>query len=207
MKIERRTFKAELRKAGDSRKIRGLAIVFGQLSENLGGYREQIDAAALDGCDMADVRCLVNHDDNRVLGRTTSGTLTLSRDAAGLTFECDPADTSYARDLAACMDRGDIDQCSFSFVVAPGGSDWSEDAATGGEIRTVKKIARLYDVSVVTYPAYTQTSSEIRSNADILAERPQIETQSAGHEAPPAPSGAVGLDLLRRLEFEYYGNK
>lgn len=206
MKIERRTFKAELRKDGDGRKLRGVAIVFNQLSENLGGYREQIAPEALDGCDMADVRCLVNHDDSLVLGRTTSSTLTLTRGAGGLSFECDPPDTTYARDLAACMDRGDIDQCSFSFVVAPGGAEWSEDPTTGAEIRTVKKIARLYDVSVVTYPAYPQTSSEIRSNADILAERPQHEDRTtAGQQAPPAISGAVGLDLLRRkAELAFY---
>lgn len=171
MKFERRTFKVEVRKSGDGRKLRGTAVVFNQLSENLGGYREQIDPAAFDGCDMADVRCLFNHDENQVLGRTVSRTLTLSRDASGLNFECEPPDTSYARDLAACMDRGDIDQCSFSFVVSPGGADWDEDANTGTTIRTVRKIARLYDVSVVTYPAYSQTSSELRSSAEILAER------------------------------------
>ncbi|HLK64478.1 MAG TPA: HK97 family phage prohead protease [Bryobacteraceae bacterium] len=171
MKFERRTFKVEVRKSGDGRKLRGTAVVFNQLSENLGGYREQIAPDALDGCDMADVRCLFNHDENQVLGRTVSRTLALTQDASGLNFECEPPDTTYARDLAACMDRGDIDQCSFSFVVAPGGADWNEDANAGTTIRTVTKIAKLYDVSVVTYPAYTQTSSEIRSSAEILAER------------------------------------
>jgi HK97 family phage prohead protease len=186
MKFERRTFKVEIRKSADGRKIRGTAVVFNQLSENLGGYREQIAPEAFDGCDMTDVRCLFNHDENRVLGRTASNTLTLSKDANGLQFECAPPDTSYARDLAACMDRGDIDQCSFSFVVAAGGADWSEGGETGASIRTVKKIARLYDVSVVTYPAYPQTSSELRSSAEILAER-----QSA-------PAGDTSLNRLRR---------
>lgn len=199
MKIERRTFQAELRKDGEGRKVRGVAIVYNQLSENLGGYREQIDPSALDGCDMSDVRCLIDHKDSLVLGRTKSGTLTLSNGDGGLSFECDPPDTSYARDLAVCMERGDINQCSFSFSIAPGGSEWSEDPATGAEIRTVKKIARLYDVSVVTYPAYPQTSSEIRSAAEILSER------TAGQKAPPASNGGgVSLDLLRRkLELAY----
>jgi uncharacterized protein len=171
MKVERRTFKAELRKSGEGRKIRGTAVVFNQRSENLGGYVEQIDPAAFNGCDMSDVRCLFNHQDSFVLGRTASKTLVLLRDGNGLNFECDPPDTSYARDLVACMDRGDIDQCSFSFSVAPNGSEWSEDSAAGTTIRTVKKISRLYDVSVVTYPAYPQTSSELRTSADILSER------------------------------------
>ena len=193
---ERRVFKAELRKSGDDgRKISGTAVVFNQRSENLGGYVEQIDPAAFDGCDMSDVRCLFNHSDNMVLGRSASNTLTLSRDINGVTFECNPPDTSYARDLAACMDRGDIDQCSFSFTVAPGGSTWTEPAdASGVTVRTVKKISRLWDVSVVTFPAYPQTSSEIRSNADILSEK---------QTAPPATEGGgvdfqISLDSLRR---------
>jgi HK97 family phage prohead protease len=191
---ERRFFKAEIRKSSDSRKIAGTAVVFNQRSENLGGYVEQIDTNAFADCDMSDVRALFNHSDNHVLGRTKSNTLSLSSDVTGLTFECDPPDTSYARDLAVSMDRGDIDQCSFCFTVPPGGAEWSEDQATGVTVRTVKKISRLWDVSVVTYPAYPQTSSELRSNADILSER---------QTATPAPSGGVvdyriGLDLLRR---------
>ena len=76
MKRERRTFKVELRKSDDGRKMRGTAVVFNQLSENLGGFREQIDPAAFDAADISDVRCLFNHDDSMVLGRTSSGTLT-----------------------------------------------------------------------------------------------------------------------------------
>src|SRR5580698_5694681 len=127
MKIERRVFRAEVRKTEGARKISGTAVVFNQRSENLGGYVEQIDPAAFDDCDMSDVRCLFNHSDNHVLGRTASKTLSLTCDGNGMNFECDPPDTSYARDLAASMDRGDIDQCSFSFSVAAGGADWSED--------------------------------------------------------------------------------
>lgn len=185
--VERRVvqFPIEARKAEDgSRKFRGTAVVFNQLSENLGGFREQIDPAAFDEAEMSDVRLLFNHDDSLVLGRTKSGTLQLTRDAKGLHFEADPPDTTVARDLATSMDRGDIDQCSFSFTVAPGGADWDQDPDSGSEIRTVKKISRLYDVSIVTYPAYPQTSSELRSNAEILSER-----QAASHSEKPAEGG------------------
>jgi HK97 family phage prohead protease len=190
MKIERRTFKAELRKSGDGRKIRGTAVVFNRRSENLGGYVEQIEPAAFDGCDMSDVRCLFNHDDNHVLGRTTSRTLVLRRDGNGVNFDCDPPDTNCARDLITSMDRGDIDQCSFSFTVPPGGAVWSEDKAAGVTVRTVKKISRLYDVSVVTFPAYPQTSSEVRTSAEILSERK--------NGMAPVGDYRVHLDLLRR---------
>jgi HK97 family phage prohead protease len=194
MKIERRTFRAELRKSADGRKIRGTAVVFNQRSQDLGGYVEQIEPAAFDGCDMSDVRCLFNHNDDNVLGRTKSGTLRITRDSNGVCFDCDPPDTGCARDLASSMDRGDIDQCSFSFTVPPGGAVWSEDKAAGVTVRTVKKISRLWDVSVVTYPAYPQTSSEIRTNAEILSEQRPA--------APTAPCGAVdyriSLDHARR---------
>jgi phage head maturation protease len=83
------------------------------------------------------------------------------------------------------MDRGDVDQCSFSFTVPQGGAEWTEDRDLGCEIRTVNKISRLFDVSVVTYPAYTQTSADLRSNADILSERQY------------KPAGDGSLDRLR----------
>lgn len=199
MKIERRTFKVEVRKGADGRKIDGTAVVYNMLSEDLGGYKERINPRAFEGADVADVRCLINHDGNKVLGRTTSGTLSLSNGPEGMGFSCDPPDTTYGRDLAVSMDRGDIDQCSFAFTVPRGGAEW-EDLPDGSFIRTVNKISRLYDVSVVTFPAYTQTSSELRSVAEIMSERP------AGTPAPPASSGGVSIDLLRRkLDLEYYG--
>src|SRR5256885_92811 len=126
MKVERRTFKVEVRKSEDGRKINGTAVVYNTLSENLGGDAEKIKSQAFEGADVSDVRCLINHDGNKILGRTTSGTLSLSNGPAGMTFECDPPDTSYGRDLAVSMDRGDINQCSFAFTVPPGGSEWTE---------------------------------------------------------------------------------
>jgi HK97 family phage prohead protease len=156
------------------------------MSEDLGGFREVIAPGAFDGCMSDDVRCLINHDDNLVLGRTKSKTLTLAADGKGLQFDCDPADTSFSRDLAVSMERGDIDQCSFSFTVAPGGAEWGEDA-NNVPVRTVRKIARLYDVSVVTYPAYTATSAELRTNAEILKERESDQSRDV-----------ASLDTLRR---------
>ena len=66
-----------------------------------------------------------------------------------------------------------------------GGSKWEEQDKT--IIRTITKISRLYDVSVVTYPAYPQTSADIRSHAEILSERPA-----------PAELVGTGVDILRR---------
>jgi HK97 family phage prohead protease len=69
-----------------------------------------------------DVRALFNHDATFILGRTKAGTCRLSEDARGLYFEADLADSQILRDLVVTpMRRGDLDQCSFAFLVRPGG--------------------------------------------------------------------------------------
>jgi hypothetical protein len=140
--------------------IDGYAAVFNSLSEDLGGFREQILPGAFTGClkNEPDVRCLFNHNESRILGRTKSGTLTLDEDDRGLHYACDLPDTQYARDLATSIERGDIDQCSFGFYCLD--DDWAMMDET--PVRSVKS-AELFDVSPVTYPAYPDTEVSMRS--------------------------------------------
>jgi HK97 family phage prohead protease len=164
MKIERRLIptKFEIR-SGESEEIRqitGYGAVYNDLSEDLGGFREKIEPGAFDGVVSDDVRALVNHDSNLILGRTGAGTLRLSVDDVGLRYEVDLPDTSYARDLAVSMQRGDITQSSFGFYIED--DDWAK-RDDGTIVRTIKKVRQLLDVSPVTYPAYPTTSSEARS--------------------------------------------
>lgn len=192
--IERRGFvidglKIE-RRDGEPSKIVGHAAVFNSLSEDLGGFRETIlPGAFADAIGRDDVRALINHDSNLILGRNRAGTLTLSEDERGLLVEITPPDTSYARDLMVSMERGDINQMSFGFSVAPGGASWGE-TTDGVYVRTLSK-CNLFDVSPVTYPAYTQTDVALRSLSEFR------ET-----EKPPAdPAWRVkllkrGLDLI-----------
>lgn len=161
--------------AGEPTKIVGHAAVFGQLSEDLGGFREQIQAGAFADVLTNDVRALVNHDSNLILGRTKSGTLRLAEDSTGLAAEIAIPDTSFARDLVVSMGRGDVTQMSFAFTVDPEGETWTRDG-TGPWIRTITKVARLYDVSPVTYPAYPQTEAALRS----------LDVWQRAHTAPPA---------------------
>ena len=140
--------------------LRGHAAVFNSLSENLGGFREEIDAAAFDEVLDNDVRAVFNHDPNFILGRTKSGTLKLSVDGEGLRYEVTLPDTQTARDVAASVSRGDIDGSSFKFTVVE--DDWREDD-DGRVIRTVKKVGRLLDVGPVTFPAYPDASVAKRS--------------------------------------------
>lgn len=170
--LERRTFtidqlKVEKRDDG-KRMIRGHAAVFNQLSEDLGGFREQIAPGAFaDAIKTDDVRALFNHNPDHVLGRNMAGTLKLSEDVRGLAIEIEPPDTQMARDLMTSMERGDISQMSFGFSVRPNGSNWAQNDE-GATIRTLTSV-RLYDVSPVTYPAYTQTDVAVRSLKEFQA--------------------------------------
>lgn len=165
MEVERRILCKEVRvdSTGDKPSIRGYAAVFNQLSEDLGGFREQLATGAFsDAIANSDVRALVNHDANLVLGRNKSGTLVMREDATGLYVEITPPDTQAARDLVQLMMRGDVNQMSFAFTVAKEDQTWTREG-TGPWLRTIKKVSRLYDVSVVTYPAYAQTSAAVRA--------------------------------------------
>ena len=135
---------------GETVKVVGHASVYNTMSEDLGGFREIIAPGAFDDVLENDVRALINHDGNLILARTTSGTLALSTDEKGLRYEFEMPETSYGKDLAVSMKRGDITQSSFAFTVA----DDSWETRDGMDVRTINKVKRLFDVSPVTYPAY-----------------------------------------------------
>src|SRR5690349_10498157 len=99
--LERRYLGDVRVEAGASRTIRGYAIVFNALSQDLGGFREIIKPEAVDRTlsEALDVRALVDHDPGKVIGRTRAGTLTLRKDKTGLKVVIDPADTTYGRDI------------------------------------------------------------------------------------------------------------
>ena len=159
--MERRYVKAEMRIDQDG-SIEGYAAVFDQWSEDLGYFKERIKPGAFrKTIKEADVRALFNHDPNYVLGRNTVDTLELSEDKKGLQFRVDPPDTQWAKDLYISVKRGDIDQASFGFAAIKDEWDHNSDPIERELIEV-----RLFDVSVVTYPAYKQTQVTARSLAD-----------------------------------------
>jgi len=165
--IERRFVKGgQVRaKSGDTPGIEGYASVFNEQFDS-GWFIETIKPTAFTRAlaEKQDVRCLFNHDPNNVLGRSKSGTLRMSQDATGLHFECDtnPA-TRVASDVQAMVDRGDIDGCSFAFIVRK--CTWREETDADGNTMDYREIedVDLYDVGPVTYPAYEGTSVSARS--------------------------------------------
>lgn len=147
--------------------IDGHGAVFNRLSQNLGGFVEQIDPGAFKRTlgDNPDTRGLINHDPSLLLGRTRSGTLRLSVDSVGLPYEIDAPDTQYARDLIVSMERGDIDQSSFAFFVMPNGDTWGQ-TEQGMPLRTLTALSiHNGDVSPVTYPAYEDADSGVAGRA------------------------------------------
>jgi hypothetical protein len=136
----------------------GYAAKFDTRSHDLGGFVETIRTGAFGRAigEGQDVRALINHDPGLILGRTTSGTLKLSEDSTGLHYEVNAPDTSYARDLAESMQRGDVTQSSFGFRVRL--DDWQKEGR--GRLRTLIDLD-LTDVSPVTYPAYEDTESGV----------------------------------------------
>lgn len=174
--IEIRTIDTELKvEQREDKKptISGYAIVFNKLSEDLGGFREQVAPGA---CSRAikedDIRAAFNHDPNFILGRNKAGTLQLAEDDKGIKFTIDPLpDTQWCRDLQVSIDRGDINQCSFKFSTIK--DAW--DNKTKNVVRTLQDI-RLFDVSIVTYPAYPQTSVKVRDYINALSDgQPVLE--------------------------------
>lgn len=156
---------------GEPTKLRGISPPWDSLSVDLGGFREKFSPTAFDKIigrhkndprGVADVVGLFNHDDNQVLARTTNGTLRLAKESAGLGFEMDLPDTQLARDLKVLVRSKTIYGSSFAFTVAERGEQWIEDER-GQPIRIISEASGLYDVSVVTRPAYPSSSVGVRS--------------------------------------------
>lgn len=163
--IERRFLaqglKAEARTDGAMPTLRGYAAVFNQRSQELWGFYEIVAPHAFAQSIAAgdDVRALWNHDPNWIMARTTNGTLRLREDPHGLLVEFEPVDTPMMRGFVASIERQDVSQMSFAFQAEE--ARWDVDDHDQW-VRTVLR-AKLYDVSPVTYPAYTGTKITLRS--------------------------------------------
>ncbi|UYI83552.1 MAG: HK97 family phage prohead protease [Clostridiales bacterium] len=149
---------------GDDLIIEGYFAVFDSPYVLWDGATEIVKPGAFAGCLSGDIRALIDHDTRLVLGRTKAGTLTLREDARGLygTIKIN-RDDADAMSLYARVQRGDVDQCSFGF-------DIEEETFVdlgGGQCRwEITKVNPLYEVSVVTYPAYEETAVKAR-HADL----------------------------------------
>lgn len=162
---------AEIRTDGGEIKVSGYAAVFGE-EASIGGYFREVIApgAFTDAIGRDDVVFLINHD-GLPLARTRSGTLKLTQDEIGLRMETvlDGEDPDV-KSIVGKMKRGDLDKMSFAFL--PEVQEWDETGDT--PLRTIRK-ASLFDVSIVTTPAYDGTSIGLRS---LEAHRAETKTKN-----------------------------
>lgn len=139
--------------------IEGYFSVFNSNYDMGQGMSESIAPHAFDETLADDIRCLTNHDTRLVLGRTSAHTFELKSDEHGLWGRVliNPNDTD-AMNTKARVDRGDVNQASFGFDILQEDTDIREDGSVHWTIKKVK----LYECSVVTFPAYTETNLSAR---------------------------------------------
>jgi HK97 family phage prohead protease len=174
--LERRTTTGEVeaRAKGSNIYVEGYASIFEKRSGNLGGFIEKVKPSAFNKTIReADVRALWNHDPQYVLGRSGAGTLELSIDQSGLYYRSLLPNTSYAKDLAALLERRDVRESSFTFFNINDSWDTTEE---GYPQRSLIEVG-LIDVAPVTFPAYPDATSGVaRRNALMsLAKRCGID--------------------------------
>lgn len=147
------------REEDGQRWIEGYFAVFGAVYELWPGATESVLPTAFEGALEDDIRALCDHDARLVLGRTRAGTLELRTDAHGLwgRIRVNPDDQD-ALNLYARIQRGDVNQCSFGFDILDEKTEYRADGSVHWDIARV----RLYEVSVVTFPAYEETAVEAR---------------------------------------------
>lgn len=146
-----------------SRTISG-SIFYNQPSQDLGGFTEIVAPGAFADAIAGDILCLRDHDQSILLGRTRSKTLTLADDSTALRFACKLPDTTQASDLAASIERGDLDGVSFGFRTVE--DAWTSDGE-GNVIRTLLKVV-LYEISPCSFAAYPSSTVSVRSCPDAL---------------------------------------
>lgn len=180
-KMERRFIATEVRaETQDGKKVlTGYAAKYGRMSQDLGGFNEVIAPGCFDRAikENQDVKMLVNHDPSQIVGRNGKN-LELSSDETGLKFHVTLPNTQVANDLHENVRSGVMDQCSFGFITK--GDRWL-NARDGGfkdvqyeGVEDKQALVRelndvdLKDVSVVTSPAYPQTSVGARSGVSAV---------------------------------------
>lgn len=181
-------------------RVSGYASVFNKPSENLGGFVERIKPGAFSETlkeNRSDPRLLWDHNSQYVLGRRSAGTLSLKEDEKGLFFEATLPDTTYARDLKVLMERGDVREMSFGFNVMR--DEWY-DLDKPVVKRDVLEV-RLIEISIVSFPAYPQTSVKLRDLENVSEEeaeklRVYLETLRNAPAVEAAPETKPAVEVV-----------
>jgi|tagenome__1003787_1003787.scaffolds.fasta_scaffold20988413_11 HK97 family phage prohead protease len=179
--MHKRDFKTDFKITRDSESldemiIEGYFALYENETELWEGSYEIITKGAFDNTLNNDIRALWNHNSQYVLGRNKSGSLEIRADDKGLFGIIKLPKTQYAEDLHELVKRGDVDQCSFGFNIL---AEDLEELASGGYRWRINEID-LHEISVVTFPAYENTSVQARSKEiEKLQERKLQEKRTA----------------------------
>ena len=166
MDAQKEIRKAEIQSAS-GRTVSGYAVRFETESVNM-GFVEIIKRGAIteETIKTSDVFALLNHNENTVLARSNHGvgSLTLTVDNDGVYYEFEAPNTANGDELLEHIKRGEISQSSFAFTVSneDGAETWTK-GSDGVIVRQINKISRLYDISPVYQPAYTETTCSRRA--------------------------------------------
>ena len=193
--LDVRSLKVELRAATDF-SVEGVAVSYNTPSAPIGGqFVETIKPGAFTRslASGRDIKCLINHDANRILGRRKNGTLTLTDSSVGLSFRCQlDKNNSSHRDLYSQVQRGDMDECSFAFSADDSGQQWNA-------ARTQRTITRadLFDVSIVCFPAYPGDATNVQARNAATA-----HARLGSYPVSKADWRARALAVVRALQPE-----
>lgn len=181
--IEQRSYNFEVRAEENEDEnigvITGRPIVYDSRTD-LGWFDETIAKGALDKCNLKDVRFLVNHDTSKIpLARSRNNnknsTMQLMPDDEGLAIRVnlDIENNTDAKNLYSAIKRGDISGMSFMFTVD--GEEWA-DVDSDHPSRTITSISNVFEVSVVTFPAYEDTSIGVRDKKALESAKSTLES-------------------------------
>lgn len=152
----------------DKKYMEGYAVRFGIKEKNMRKDRKtaelfyyMVDPGAFDqllASEDLDVSLVYEHEAKLIMARTTSGTLELFKEEDGIRFKAEIAEVSYANDVYTLIQRGDLSEMSFKALFLDGEDTEDQTDESGAPIRVIKNVRRFLDVSVVTSPAFDQTS-------------------------------------------------
>lgn len=207
--IERRSVTLEMRARQDEETkqyiIEGRPIVYDVVTD-LGWIYEVVEKGALDNADLSDIFFLVNHDERKIpLARAKEGvensTMVWTVDDEGMkvTIYLDVEGNTDAKNLYSAISRGDISGMSFTFMIDT--EEW-EELDTEKPTRRIKAFAKIYEVSVVTFPAYEDAEIHARDKKQLEEIRKEAEEKRKQERKKETK-----LDLETRTLLKMYGGK
>ena len=206
--VEKRDDGTEATVEKDIMVLEGYPVVFNEetpIGDADTGWIETIDPHALDGADMKDTPLKYNHQDiTPILARVRNGSLKLTIDNKGLFMRAELLDTQQNKDFYKMVQAGLLDKMSFAFDVL----DEKRDDLAKPARRHIRKIGRLYDVSIVDVPAYDQTSLIARSKeiADARS-RAKAEADARALEEAEASINLKEKEQAEARSFEFRKRK